>query len=254
MQSPTSENLQSDTKGLSSFDNIRLLELSDFDQIASDSSTIRSAPRSFRIGILRLKRLEALEIWVDDQINQGTIVNAIDYALFDDNVRNEYIALAVSAQKDDSGKDDVAFPAKFNPHQQWVALGRNVNNFLQTKVSEKGIPLKYVIRDPLKCPANLLAPSLTREEHPIWNASFTEVVYREDGKRVIGITFSLLLGKDEYVWIEKFVTSQNAQGTWASLRAFYDGPGMVTKRVLDAHRIIKDMTYNEEATYSFDTR
>jgi len=56
-----------DTQGLSSFANIRLLELSDFDQIASDASSVKPVARSFTMGIVRLNALKALKFWVDDQ-------------------------------------------------------------------------------------------------------------------------------------------------------------------------------------------
>ena len=106
-----------DNQGLSSFANIRLLEVSDFDQIASDTSSIRPTVRAFQIGMFRLKCLKALKFWVDDQINQGTAANLIDYTSFTRATRDEYILLAVSARQTALGADEVALPPKFKPTQ-----------------------------------------------------------------------------------------------------------------------------------------
>ena len=86
-----------DTQGLSSFANIRLLELCDFDQIASD----------------------ALKFWVDDQINQGTAVNLVDYTSFNAATRDEYILLANSARQAEVGVDDVTFSSQV----QTISMG-----------------------------------------------------------------------------------------------------------------------------------
>ena len=241
-----------DNQGLSSFANIRLLEVSDFDQIASDTSSIRPTVRAFQIGIFRLKCLKALKFWVDDQINQGTAANLIDYTSFTRATRDEYILLAVSARQTALGADEVALPPKFKP-TQWISFGRTFDNYLQTKLGVNGIPLNYTIRNPTKAPTNLTAPTLSREQRLIWNAPLTGIAFQTDAKRVMTIAVALMLGTDGYTWIERFIRNHDIQGAWASLRGFYDGPGMITKRVNEARRTVEDSSYHEEATYSFDT-
>ena len=55
-----------------------------------------------------------------DKTTRGSqVLGGLDYTTFDGVVRNEYVSLAISAQKDDSTKNEFPLPGKFKPHY-WV--------------------------------------------------------------------------------------------------------------------------------------
>jgi hypothetical protein len=77
--------------------------------------------------------------------------------------------------------------------------------------------------------------------------------YAWDNNKVMEILTGTLSGTMAWTWISSYDTTHNGKGAFQVLRAHYDGPGQIEKRLGYARNILANTSYKSERQYSFES-
>jgi hypothetical protein len=148
---------------------------------------------------------------------------------------------------DDTAKPDL--PTKFEPNK-WVSWSKEVENYLWQLKGQNSTPLIYVIRKERTATS---PPFTSSEEERIYQVSHRGPVYAWDNNKVMEILTGMLSGTMAWTWISSYDTTHNGKGAFQALRAHYDGPGQIEKRLGYARNILANTSYKSERQYSFES-
>ena len=195
------------------------------------------------IASVRIRKLCALNYWVNRRILRGVAPTEADF-------NAAALATALLDYPIDDMKrqatDSVTKPESFT-YDKWVDWQDSVITYLKGKKNvTKTIPLYYVIR-PLLPPVH---PS--EEDEIIFNASHTGAAYSADNKTVHQTLTELTNGTDADQWIKQHRRTQDGRAAWTGLCNHYDGPAEGDKRVAIARHDIKIIHYRNESSFSFE--
>ena len=215
----------------------------DIDSWAQTTSRLTAARGGVTIPSVKLRRICALNYWINRRLLRGVIINPDDFdAAAMAEASTDYPIMDMMKEADDT----VDKPDNFD-YDKWVDWHDSVITYLKGKKNvTKDIPLYYVIR-PRTPPENM-----TDDEQIIYNAPHQGAVYTSDNRNVHQILTELTNGTDADQWINAHKRTQDGRSAWEDLCKHYDGPAEGDKRVTVARHDIRVLHYRNESSFSFE--
>ena len=216
---------------------------SDIENWATATSRLTVARGGVIIASVRIRKLCALNYWVNRQILRGV---ALVETEFDADALVTALADYPIEDMKREATDSVTKPESF-AYDKWVDWQDSVITYLKGKKNvTKTVPLYYVIR-----PSNPPVV-LNEEDEIIFNATHTGAAYSTDNKTVHQTLTELTNGTDADQWIKQHRRTQDGRAAWLGLCNHYDGPAEGDKRVAIARHDIKIIHYRNESSFSFE--
>ena len=230
---------------VSSMDDLTILTGKDIKTLAKTISSLPKNRGGCKIGITKIKKVQALCHWCKMQ-RAGSLppdANLWDAAALTKSLQE--LELEDARQDNDHEKK---IPSNLDA-LSWVSWERSMRNYLtQLPSNVAGVPLVYVIR-------KLITPNyrfIDDDERCIYSLSFQGLGFQQDNKKVYIILKQILVEGPAWPWISGMDRTQNSRGAWISLVQHYDGPGEKERRIALATEQIKSLHYKDERTFTFE--
>jgi len=194
-----------------------------------------------QFGDRRIKQLQALAWYVTDRSSRGL---TYDLELYQSEL-NTYIQFAkIDSQIDKKGTADK--PEKFE-YADWIKWEESVYIYLNSIITNAGVPLSYVIRKELD--ENTVWEELPRKVQQIHTARLDGLIFNLDSERVMELLKELCLRTEAEPWIRNIKCGREAM---QALQRHYVGVDEGKRRVEEVRSKISSVFYKHEATFSFE--
>ena len=212
------------TEGFERLNDFLTISNKEITDMASRLTSLPVVRGGTRIGVIHIKKLQAIAYWVRDCHNRNQIpdAGAFDAATL---LCCQHESAIRKQKRDDPTDADVKSPGKFKANE-WVDWEMKLNNYLATLNGSSGIPLNYVIcneNDPDRNPNAL-----------VWQAPLTGTVFNTDAETIFRIIIQLVVGTDAHEWVKGNEHHKDGCMTIMDLCSHYDGPDMACKCVTKA--------------------
>jgi hypothetical protein len=236
-----------DDEGLSSFNDFLHLRAGPKDWASIAERCAKKSDSPFALGAIKIRKLEALRLWISDQIQSGKTPVNIPTSEFDNDVITSYLSIIDSNQKESK---DVELPAIFDP-TEWEDFETATIEYLRTRVGKAQVPLSYVLRDDSEKPIATALALLSSHHQRFWNTPLTGDIFDEDERRVWGYLSGRTNTTDGWDIIKKYSIGEQARTAYKELKSFYDGTSEVNKRVSRARAELENIRYTSEQNFPF---
>ena len=195
------------------------------------------------MGIVVIKRFEALTYWVRDKIRRNKEVIAADFT----EQAMEKAVKAVTTLKLALDNEEMIDLVKFDK-DKWDDARESLENKLAGTYGANDAPLNYITREEVpddyayNDQQELLKYELVHEGQ----------AYEVDNHHVYRILKEWLAGTDGWTHIKKLDRAQDGRKAFQALVAFYEGEGENIKRVSTAKAQIDSLHYRSEQAFSFN--
>jgi hypothetical protein len=223
-----------------------MMKASNFSAMSARITKMKPAQGGFRFGEVQIRNLEALAFWVRDKQRRNEAIVAEEFTV-EERDRCRSLVDTERIEIDQAEASKAASPVKFEV-ANWVAWEIVFTNYLSGIYGVSGIPLHYVIRKPLQ-PGHVC---ITDSEKLVASAPLTRQFYTSDTQRVYQILKGLTVGTDAWEWIKTYDANQDGRLAFQALRAHYDGPGEIDKRISLSCAQVKELHYKNEQVFSFE--
>jgi hypothetical protein len=236
-----------DDEGLSTFNDFLHLRAGPKDWASIAERCAKKTDSPFALGAIKIRKLEALRLWISDQIQSGKTPAGIPSSEFNNNTISSYLAIIDSNQKESK---DVELPAIFDP-TQWEDFETATIEYLRTRVGKAQVPLSYVLRDDGEKPDDTTLALQSSHHQQFWNSPLTGDIFDEDERRVWGYLSGRINTTDGWDIIKKYSKGEQARTAYKELKSFYDGTSEVNKRVSRARAELENVCYTSEQAFPF---
>ena len=240
---PTQEFLA--TIGWTSIEDIQLTELKDIPNFVKAHNT--NPQKHWECPMLMVRKLSALVWHVKDLARRGQAWDPAGWTAA--RMRTCVDKVATEAAKLESGVAfDTLEPGPITIGMKYPIWESDFINFLTTKLGTSGVPLVYVVRQPM--PAGWEAANDT--ERLIHEAVQEGEAWEQDKQTVFGLLKSFCKDTDALVWIKDYEDSRDGNLAFQALRTHYMGEGEQRKRLVWAQTALSNAHYKNEFTFSFE--
>ena len=232
-------------EGFASIEDLGDVSVKDVEDMCKKISGLSNNRGGVRIGLVLVRRLKGRVYWVKDHQRRGQIANAEDWSL--DICRNSIEAMDIEqSRKDDDSKIDA--PGKLKAHE-WLQWELRLVNFLQSLDGASRVPLNYIIRKDV--PDDYVFAN--DMEELVYSSPLEGAIFDADNHKVFGIIKQSTADTTNWDWIKTLNRSQDGRMAMQTLRAHYDGPGEVEKRIALANQSLGGLHYLKESTFPFSS-
>jgi hypothetical protein len=236
-----------DDEGLITFNDFLHLRPGPKDWASIAERCAKKTDSPFALGAIKIRKLEALRLWISDQIQSGKTPANIPSSEFDNDTITSYLAIIDSNQKESK---DVELPAIFDP-TEWEDFETATIEYLRTRVGKAQVPLSYVLRDDDERPDDTALALLSSHHQRFWNTPLIGDIFDEDQRRVWGYLSGRINTTDGWDIIKKYSKTEQARTAYKELKSFYDGTSEVNKRVSRARAELENVRYTSEQVFPF---
>ena len=236
-----------DDEGLSSFNDFLHLRAGSKDWTSIAERCTKKTENAFALGAIKVRKLEALRLWISDQIQSGKTSLNIPIPEFNNDIITTYLSIIDSNQKESK---DVELPAVFDP-TEWEDFEIATIEYLRTRIGKAQVPLSYVLRDDSERPDDTELATLSSQHQRFWNTPLTGDIFGDDERRVWGYLSGRTNTTDGWDIIKKYSKSEQARSAYTELKSFYDGTSEVNKRVTRARAELENIRYTSEQSFPF---
>jgi hypothetical protein len=219
--------------------------LKDVADMCKKISGLSNARGGVRIGYNLVRRLKGFVFWVKDHHRRDQQPDAADWNMEACRASLESMDIEEKRAKDDTKIDA---PGKLKP-ADWQQWELKLINFLQSLSGASGVPLNYVVRK--EVPAGYTFAN--DQEALVHSSPLVGTVFNEDNRKVFGIIKQSVADTTNWDWIKTLNRAQNGRGAIELLRAHFDGPGEVEKRIANANQAMESLHYIKESTFPFSS-
>jgi ribosomal protein S13 len=233
----------------------RLKDLADLkaehiSQIAKTVSTARRyRAKDIVIGLVTMRKVEALAWFVRDAIRRGKVPEANMWNV--DKCR-ECMQL-MDLEKDQSGDLTKGTHPGELKITKWVSWVLSLKNYLSTIRGASQVPLSYVLRDISESKKGPYLDSQNHTTRLVKEAVLKGPVFQADNRVVFQIIKACTLSTPSWDWIRSFNAKEDGRAAFAKLSKQYDGDGEIIKRRAQADQILKEVHYKCEHTFPFES-
>jgi hypothetical protein len=195
------------------------------------------------VGVIQVKKLQALCYWVCDQQKHGQGITQDDWD--DDTVMATIKKMRIKKGRD-TGNVLVMDLGKFNPND----FETHETAFIKLLAQMYGAQienLKYIVRD-VVIPAEFVDDA----EQCMFQLPLTGEAYSMDNKSVYHLLKSFLINTSDWTWIEPYDTMENGSRAFLEWMSHNNGQGELSKRTAMAKARIKSFCYKNEHSLSFE--
>lgn len=202
--------------------------------------------------VMAKTRLKTLKLWAEEQYD---ITQTIDIRDFTEAVcREKQMKIAKATPRSKSSSTDSSSGSKeklrnFNgKRENWLNAKRDITAYLNQILNENGVPLYYVIRDPVE-----------EEEYrnnngdignKIYDAPFQGRIYNDDAFRVLQILRLWTSNGTAQTYVDQ---NNDIQEAWSSLLTIYEGHDARNSNIQRARAIIMKAVWSRNTpNYTFD--
>jgi hypothetical protein len=201
--------------------------------------------------VMAKTRLKTLKLWAEEQYD---INQTIDIHNFTEEVCREKqmkIAKATTKQKS-SGSDSATSKEKlrnFNgKRENWLNAKRDLTAYLNQILNENGVPIYYVIRDPVE--QEEYRNNNGEVGNKIYDAPFQGRVYNDDAFKVLQILRQWTSNGTAQTYVDQ---NNDVQGAWISLLTIYEGHDARNANIQRSRAIIMKAVWSRNTpNYTFD--
>ena len=230
-------------EGFASMADFVIMRTEDVPTMTTNLTRLQANRGGSRIGAVLTKKLMALIYWCHERRRQGKELDANEFTQAEMLGTVERMTVE---ETEDSLQPEL--PKEFKT-QKWISWSKKFENYLWQVKGRNDTPLIYVIR---KERLPTAGDFKTEDEKRIYQVTHGGQAYQDDNKKVFQVLTQLLSDTPAWTWISKFETAKNGKGAMEALRAHYDGPGEVEKRLSYAYNEIENAHYRSERTFSFE--
>ena len=235
-----------DSQGLTGIEDFVLLQGKDVKGMIKNHN---DAPNVTRLGYIHQRNIEALVHWVKDQTRRQlplTIANWNAAAL-----TRAITERQIEEQKGET-LDTPQRPTKIKTGLEWYDWSERFHNYIMQMKGVTGISLDYVIRKDMPAGWDPATDASNEHEHLKYQVALTGPIFETDAQTVYKKLGELTLDEEAYTWIESEETSMNGRRAWLCLTDHFESAQWVGRCVTEAEKILKDASYTNEYTYSFE--
>ena len=215
---------------------------------ANRKSGLTAARGGCRWGIAATKKLQALIFWAIDSNRRGTVVVPADFTPAVLAQYREFVRVDLNTE---ASEDKTELPGLLKD-AKWVEWNITLQNYLMAKTGINGIPLYYVIQEPI--PAGVVFPTLSREQQLLYAAPLTGPAFVQDNKAVYTVLNTCCIEQNATNWIQaKHKRSSDGRAAMEDLRRHYDGTDGRFKRKSQADAALEVLHYSHEHSLPFST-
>ena len=138
---------------------------------ANRKSSLTVACGGCRWGIAATKKLQALIFWAIDSNRRGINVVPVDFTPAVMAQYREFLRVDLNTE---ASEDKTELPGLLED-SKWVEWNITLQNYLMAKTGINGIPLYYVIREPI--PPGTMFPTLSREQQLLYARSLPAIYH-----------------------------------------------------------------------------
>ena len=198
------------------------------------------------LGMLQVKRLQALVYWAKDRMTHGVALTAAE---FDNAAMEETMRVKAARREAKETHQDPAVKdlGTFDPNHFELFEDAFLNLLSLTASSHPGESLRYVVR-PEEEPEDFE----TDEQRRMFQLPLEGEAYALDNRKVYKLLKAFLVETPGYVWISEQDSTENGRRAYRSWSGHYNGEGELSKRVTLAETQIKEAFYKNEQSFSFE--
>jgi len=174
------------------------------------------------VGMVQVKKLQALCYWVKDQVKRG---QALNHAAWVDNTVMATIERMHIEKGRDTGNVSVTDLGKFNPDDFETHESAFMNLLAQTYGAQRE-NLKYVAR-----PVVVPVAFANEAERRMFQLPLTGEAFNEDNMEVYHMLKSFLVNTAGWTWIKPFDATENRREAVLAWVDHYNGQGELSKRM-----------------------
>jgi len=233
-----------DNEGFASLEDLSVLENDkDVDEMAKRLAARTLADGRVNLGMVQIKRIQALAWWTHDQIKHGQALVAADFDVAALNSAMERKRVEKERESGDVAVEDLA---KFDPDDFDVHEDAFPGLLAQT-CGVMGEPIHCVVR-PQVAPDHFVDAAEERMfQLPMHGPSF-----EDDNRTVFRKLKSFLIDAPGWAWIERFDATENGRGAFWAWADHCNGQGELSKRTALAKSRIKNLHCKNERSMSFE--
>ena len=207
------------------------------------------APDITRLGYIHQRNIEALVHWVRNQTRCQLPLSIANW-----NTAALMCAITdrqIEAQQGETS-DTPQRPTTIKTGLEWYDLSEKFQNYLMQIKGVTGIGLNYVIQKEMPAGWNPATDASNKHKRLKYQVALNGPVFATDTQTVYKKLRELTLGEEAYTWIKLEETSMNGRRAGLCLTEHFKSEQWVGRRVTEAEKIIKDASYTNEYTYSFE--
>lgn len=232
-------------EGIVNLKSLTVMKTDDVSHMAKRLSYHKVNDSAIHLGIVQIRRLQALVFWARMEEAKGTsfdpeLVDELTEGLLDDCI----VRLETNAAEKDN--DGVSKPKKFDP-DNWNTFELAFVNYLSGIRGAMELPLNYVIREDTFDVGDREFASV--EEADMYHVKLNGKRYESDNNFVYRELKSLVTDTPGWEWIRNF--PQDGRGAFDKLRGAYNGRDAQTRRATLALNKLKDLHYKNEESFPF---
>ena len=198
----------------------------DVTEMAKRMAARPSAAGRVILGMMQIKRLQALVYWIEDHDKRGLVAQP---DLWDNKTMIE--AMERTEAEHNFGKIKVGTinPGKCRTDHGWDNWQIAFANKLNATLGAAGVPIDYIIRPEVEDSKDELF--WEEDKRQCYQMPLEGQNFKHDNKLVCKLLKAACVDTDAWAWIQKNDPSANARKAWLVLIAHYHGYGELNKRV-----------------------
>lgn len=229
-------------EGFTVMSDLLVIQAKDVAMMCTNLSRTPATRGGCKIGMVIIKKIEALISWCHDRAREGDTLDANEFTVAN---LEEYVA---KAQLDDAGDSMNPEPPKDFKVLKWVSWAKKFETYLWQIKGKNQVPLVYVIRKN----RDLNLPFNSEDERKVYAVNQVGTAFKIDNTRVWNELQTIMADTPAWTWISKFEGRKDGRAAMTALRDHYDGPGEVEKRISYAKRELETAHYRSEKVFTFE--